>query len=175
MTKLKPIVLRPHEARRLAECGEVLVARAVKPQPTSWHGRIEVEVDEEEGFANVEAVSPGMASRWTIRCPFGQVGERRWVRETAELQSICGWNVPGAESELRYKGGGVQKFKRPNALPYDFSKAIGAACMPRWASRFTVEAASIACRQPTTEDKATIAGVEDGVWYWLAVMRRVEG
>jgi hypothetical protein len=81
--------------------------------------------------------------------PFGPVGSRLWVRETAELSSICGYNVPGATMELSYAAGGRRHFDRDVCgTPYAnggnlFARAISPIGMPRWASRLTLEIAEV--------------------------------
>lgn len=82
-------------------------------------------------------------------CRYGSAGDRLWVREPAELASVCGYNVPGATMELRYLAGGRRAFDRDAfGTPYAtggklFARAVPGIHMPRWASRITLEIESV--------------------------------
>lgn len=77
-----------------------------------------------------------------IPCPFGQVGDRLWVRE-----SFTFGEEPDGEDFLIYKADDARRslseWKYPHAI-YDycvgrFGKTIPSIHMPRWASRITLE------------------------------------
>jgi hypothetical protein len=92
---------------------------------------------------------PGGDAVGRVYCPLGGPGDLLWVREAAELASVCGYNVPNAAMELSYRAGGRRKFNRDaHGTVYAnkgrlFSRAIPSIHMPKWASRITLEIVSV--------------------------------
>lgn len=132
--------------------------RAVKPQPVSGQGMVNAAYC---GYPNLwlrdghcDITDP--TKEW--RCPFGQVGDRLWVRESgARLPMRCPedpdqpfifrHDVPATEDIGHYW---VQRTRRTGAsystdcTRAQFLKGAGAKVvpsihMPRWASRITLE------------------------------------
>lgn len=89
-------------------------------------------------------------------CPYGQIGDRLWVRETWHVEpGVTGWSMDENEpctGWIEYKAGGSKEVTAPNFesvqncfpkgevdwdfLPYDWRPSI---FMPRWASRILLE------------------------------------
>ncbi len=69
-----------------------------------------------------------------IKCPYGQVGDKLWVRETwivdAQSDEMKPSDIP-TDSEVWYK--------TSPPLPDSFNKWRSGRFMPRWASRITLE------------------------------------
>lgn len=83
-----------------------------------------------------------------LACPYGQPGDRLWVRET--------W-APGA-TQTMYRAG-----CSPDYLPPD-GKWRPSIHIPRWASRITLEITGVRVErlQDISEDDARDEGIEDG-------------
>jgi len=142
--KERPILFSGPMVRAILDGRKTQTRRVVKPQPddthegkpywyvggfrTSWIGR--------------ESKEPHWGNNW-IKCPYGSVGTRLWVRETWNAYEVCrlGYGLD--------KPGEVYK-KIPSDKPYN--SHIVYACdsfvdgpfrpsihMPRWASRITLE------------------------------------
>jgi hypothetical protein len=120
--------------------------------------------DKTETRRIVRVSPPGRAnnSMWSQECPYGEVGDRLWVRETFAL-------VP--PSAYRHSPG-VQQTPQPNdeyqcavykagwerANPGSWKPSIH---MPRWASRITLEITHVRIErlQNLTEEEAQKEGV----------------
>ncbi len=102
-------------------------------------------------------------------CPYGHVGDRLWVREATELVSFCGFNVPGATLNIRYKADWEQReFQRDASETVYASDKRGvfygvtpSIHMPRWASRITLEITDIRVQrlQEISEEDAKAEGI----------------
>ena len=99
---MKPILMNGESVRGILEGRKTQTRRVIKPQPivAFWQGSAP-----QFQFTGFKLYSPGY-DRNTLRqfCPYGQVGDRLWVRET--------WRAFQDEHHrlgIRYKAGG-QKF-----------------------------------------------------------------
>jgi hypothetical protein len=183
---VKPLHLKPHEARELLK-GSALIVRPVEPQPP-FHGHKEVwchELDRYEtdwGFFDEDR---------EYVCPLGKPGSETWGRETYWMD----WREPGVvvydatpEWEI-YRGNGepvrsttldgqtMSREQSRDAMPPEFWARRSPATMPRWASRFPrlAIATARACRlSGLTEAECLAYGVrlhhskicgEDVEWY----------
>lgn len=101
-----------------------------------------------------------ISDRNVIKCPFGNEGDRLWVRETWHVEpGVTGWSMDENEpctGWIEYKAGGSKEVTAPNFesvqncfpkgevdwdfLPYDWRPSI---FMPRWASRILIEITNI--------------------------------
>ncbi|HGE8301211.1 TPA: hypothetical protein ACGD5C_001527 [Serratia marcescens] len=98
-----------------------------------------------------------------LHCPFGQVGDRLWVRETFAAFD-ADWKHPGKPHDL--KDG-----PWPNVVyPASVAKIPDGTCrpsihMPRWASRITLEITAVRVERlnDISEEDAKAEGVKAGV------------
>ncbi len=99
-----------------------------------------------------------------FHCPYGQPGDRLWVRETWRISggtTGCGLNTAGVE----YKAGG----DRAIGVGYRDAEAAKAVChgwrpsihMPRWASRLTLEVTGV--RVERVQEITPIDAVAEGL------------
>jgi len=158
--------LRDAEARTLAETGECVAERKVKPQPW-WIEQPHLEEGKWVGaYSHDTAITN---PTYEAICPLGH-GELRWCKE----KYFC-WDggASGMGEDVFFEGDPeIPKFIEDNNLllfPRELSGGVvgkwrwkRAITMPRWASRATVEILS------------TDAILRDGVWYWTARERRAE-
>lgn len=97
-------------------------------------------------------------------CPFGEPGQRLWVREAsiiapkrfANPDESC---IPDADGDMRYIQYLATSPDTEDAGWYEL-KTRSASQMPRWASRITLEVVSVRVRrlQDITEDEASREG-----------------
>lgn len=148
---MRSLILHAPEIRSLLDSGECELRRTVKTDfnitddglwmrnGTAFLRRVNGHVFTDDQLMRAMA---------GLFCPLGSPGDVLWVRETARRDKN------GLRSVAAYKADGYQ-------LEYG-EQWVPAACMPQWASRLTVEVASVFVER--VEDK----------WWWVARVRKVE-
>ncbi len=149
MTKERPILFSAPMVRALLAGTKTQTRRVVKPQP---------EFDGPERLHHAE-VALWREAMLTLRCPYGQPGDRLWVRET--------WQAVNGDDRARH----IVTHPRPNrgwieyaATPrldepaYKWRPSIH---MPRWASRITLEVTSV--RVERLQDISEADALAEGV------------
>lgn len=186
---MKPITFNDYEVRAVREGRKVQVLRAVKPQPpdgtnigcytTDGHPElIEWVLTDAEDGDPIDA-SP-------LRCPYGQPGDRLWVRETWRLWA-CPWHgYDGEPLDPTVFRGALKRFgtKWLQTLPIEYRAATGDGGpwrspihMPRWASRLTLEVTNVKVRrvQEMSEADAHLNRIEWGSNPWVWVIEFMKG
>lgn len=103
------------------------------------------------------------------RCPYGEVGDLLWVRETWAVEPSLNY-LPAEELECngtRTERGGlaatipVRRSEYPSWEPWDGTKWRDSREMPQWASDLTIEVAGVRVERlhEITEDEAIAEGV----------------
>ena len=153
---------------RHAGCGDMVhpAVRAITHRGEGWWGF--------DGSAEGKSQYATSFPHETVRCPYGQVGDRLWVRETWKPHCDC--NADGEIDEAHPLGTCV-KYKADGAMvkPDLWDEAEGHWCeereetpqwrpsifMPRWASRLTLEITGIRAErlQEITDAGAKAEGV----------------
>lgn len=109
--------------------------------------------------------SRGVAGQWTdrtfpLKCPYGQPGDRLWVRETFAIECNSGWQDAYSEPSkplgpVRWHddGDGGEYFEAPRYRASEPDTILGededgmrwqpSIHMPRWASRITLEVTGV--------------------------------
>jgi hypothetical protein len=152
----KPILFSGEMVRAILDGRKTMTRRVIKPQPTDW-----------TRIYSTGQLWPAVEKRGMcelMECPYGQPGDRLWVREAWKPVPITAYRC----SE------GVQQ--TPN--PHDSDEAAVYRCgwdrssggvpwrpsihMPRWASRITLEIISVRAErlQDITEADAMAEGVK---------------
>jgi hypothetical protein len=170
--KERPIIFTAPEVRAILACRKTMTRRVVKPQPypNGFHfdGRdILCHIDDLPPSAMLMDVGRGKyrgptsnLEGWEAHCPYGQPGERLWVRETFlhEPADYC-WeasvSIPVRPAMTIYRadadptGSGTAGWKSP-------------IHMPRSLSRITLEIESVRVErlQDISEADALAEGVE---------------
>lgn len=144
--KERPINLRSHEVLAILQGRKTQLRRVVKPQPSNSHlfqgWVLDSTCGQDVGKA-VWAVGDGplMQDVARVRCPFGQVGDRLWVRET--FDPIYGQSPPDRVIEIDYRAdhSRINRWR----IKDDFGERrwTPSIRMPRWASRILLEVVSV--------------------------------
>jgi hypothetical protein len=140
--------------RALLDGTKTQTRRVVKPQPYidaqgnfCWNGS---NFGQDSRGPHIQALASPLPSSKTgrVRCPYGQPGDRLWVREAHYLtdDGDTEYAVYAADDLATY-----QHLRSIDALPSDFPADVKAQHrrlrpsihMPRWASRITLEITSV--------------------------------
>lgn len=143
-----PIIFSAPMVRAILDGKKTQTRRVMKPQPDE-DGKVTVgQIGTSRGIAYVgNQRAGGLVAR--VPCPYGQLGDRLWVRETwAEsfgTESDPDSIVYQADNRVRFHEDKI--FKWDNDEPFydkDWAeKWKPAMFMPRWASRITLEITEI--------------------------------
>ncbi len=185
-TRERPIIFSGEMVRAILDGRKMQTRRVVK-----WKRWPDVPVESMEGHHVPFRDSPANECIWTadhvegggiyveqdIRCPYGLVGDRLWVREAWQLVHVVGRLVSGMEDPEEYDEclesweGSIPK-KHPGdtwyvdykaGMPPDFMDESWRSpiFMPRWASRITLEITDVRVQRAheITEDDAIAEGI----------------
>jgi hypothetical protein len=83
--KERPIICTGESVLGILEDRKRHTRRVVKNQPPNWAIEPQPVIGIWCGFHG--DIEPGRPAKWTVKCPYGQVGDRLWVRETWFLAS----------------------------------------------------------------------------------------
>ena len=171
-TRERPILLSGAMVRALLDGRKTQTRRAVKLPHQNPLGKWEaLQVGGTKGGLNALGQSiPLQDAIWHTRtgdallCPYGQPGDRLWVRES--FCHIYDNNKPPAKRELEdvaYMADNIQ----PD--PYAYGPWKPSIHMPRWASRITLQITGVRVQhlQDISEQDAIAEGIEKtphGLW-----------
>jgi hypothetical protein len=133
--KERPILFSGPMVRAILDASKTMTRRVVKPQPLPQHDMVSLCGSPGNWmFSNREATMKChcemLAQR---RCPYGQPGDRLWVRETW-LPHPLGWKI------AYYRADGNTYVNPRTMLTSKWRPSIH---MPRWASRITLEVTGV--------------------------------
>lgn len=133
----RPILFSGPMVKAILEGRKTMTRRVVKPQP--------IDVVKNKGLEN-SWCAVRLNGAFPAVCPYGQVGDRLWVRET--------WYVENNDDYYPY-------YKASEEHPEIFPKWRPSIFMPRWASRITLEITGVRVEklQEITEEDAMKEGV----------------
>jgi len=113
--------------------------RVVKPQP-DWERPMPCSSQTPEGWQGPLDYSlwshEGDASEGSRRCPYGQPGDRLWVREAWRVRGGQEYEYQRDRSQVMYRATHGEDGYPLGWESYDWRPSIH---MPRWASRITLE------------------------------------
>lgn len=127
--KERPILFSGEMVKAILEDKKTQTRRVIKPQPVqdpdrSWR----IEMHPRSGYNSERTMRYHLPNR----CPYGESGDRLWVRETWAGDEFTGYAYKATE---------------PDALPFGeevtFTKWRPAIHMPRSASRITLEVVNV--------------------------------
>ena len=152
--KERPILFSAPMVRALLNCTKSQTRRVVKGNPArvQWNSIV---VDSYGGWCD-EHGRP-------VPCPYGEPGDRLWVRETHFINDFRGAKVPEAERadcEILYRATDekmIANFEDDEGLVWKPS-----IHMPRWASRILLEITDI--RVERLQDISESDGIAEGIY-----------
>ena len=145
--KEHPILFSGAMVRALLAGAKTQTRRAVKPQPTHFNP------------AGVpRRIVPDGGPSEVIRCPYGQPGDRLWVREHWRAPQSVDHLPPRSISDSEARRFIADEVVGPDA---GFGKARRAFHMPRWASRITLEITGV--RVERLQDISEADALAEGV------------
>jgi hypothetical protein len=134
--KERPILFSAPMVRALLDGSKTQTRRVVKPRDLAW-------MDEHQGLREANNAT---------RCPYGQPGDRLWVRETHAPQADCwgSWERwlrgAGGEAPILHYAADFKPFQNDNGFvirkPF-IEKWRPSIHMPRWASRIDLEVTGV--------------------------------
>lgn len=148
--KYRPIIYNAESVRAILDGRMTQTRRVIKPQPkTPTHGTYP---DPYNGGPEWAFWLPDnrMTEPRTWRCPYGQPGDRLWVRET--------WARDGFVICYRADGTWVPRTHDRPTVP----RWRSAIHMPRWASRLTLEVTDV--RVERVQDISEWDCQHEGIW-----------
>ncbi|MFF6477675.1 hypothetical protein ACET4O_23870 [Pseudomonas aeruginosa] len=167
----RPILFNEQMVRAILEGRKTVTRRVMKPQP-DFLGSM---VDPNTPFKTLDA---GLHAR--ITCPYGEPGDRLWVRETWTDVNMCGAPALAyrADEDIRdlmeepgfLDDRGAFNYDDPRVKPYPFAcwyaeldqaRWRPSIHMPRWASRILLEITAVRVErlQDISEEQALAEGV----------------
>lgn len=184
---MKPIIFSTPMVKAILEGRKTMTRRILKPQPD-----LGLDPFESYGHITVGNYSPALIDKngemypgeeifgaytddgeWGWKCPYGQVGDRLWVRETHVISAPPNSNVAvyyPADNQVRFLDPFNHKYSSEMSngqTLYGGFKKKPSIHMPRWASRIILEITEVRVErlQKITADDAFHEGIEryDGV------------
>lgn len=177
----RPILFSGPMIKAILSGQKTVTRRVIKPQPPE--GSEIATINEAEGWWEVAAL-PGFGgcmpnvSRGAIACPYGEAGDRLWVRETFRVTGASGYGGVTNAVSIEYRAGGAKIFP---ATWEQYDKAAGntegwrpSIVLPRWASRITLEVVSVRIErvQDITPQDAAAEGFDLHSWSERGVLSR---
>lgn len=145
--KERPILFNGAMVRALLAGTKTQTRRVVKPQPTGFVGGPGVTLCDSSPAPLVPMNDFAGTCGHEIICPYGQPGDRLWVRES--FMPIPLEAAPGPSQtpwSIAYAAGGQTELLAPssyNPTLYNYERWTPSIHMPRWASRITLEITSV--------------------------------
>ncbi|RQB13458.1 hypothetical protein IPC462_01710 [Pseudomonas aeruginosa] len=173
----RPILFNDQMVRAILEGRKTVTRRVMKPQPTpsksgghNWPCKVHQSMlHVERELQNGEGCWCGLAE---AACPFGQPGERLWVREAWTIDLLAAYSTEkgyDSEYELRYRADDAAREIHvapgepdPYLALYDSQRGDWRPSihMPRWASRILLEITAVRVErlQDISEEQARAEG-----------------
>lgn len=145
--KERPILFSGEMVRAILEGRKTQTRRVVKPQPPHWTWTSVKAYAEAQGLTQeVPSLRGPDEGYWIKPSPYGQPGDRLWVRETFYCDRSPTPKTPEEIAEvtaedsgyLFYRADGEPKWEEGGKTPWKPS-----IHMPRWASRLTLEVVNV--------------------------------
>ena len=162
---MKPILFKGEMVRAILDGRKTMTRRVIKPKPTH---RV---IDVGDAWYDADGIMAGAA----LRCPYGQPGDRLWVRETWQDGSdtngrrcvVFKADGNGIAALCCEDGNGDPVGLGLSVTPMEPSRWRPSIHMPRWASRITLEIVSVRVERlcQITEQDALAEGVSDSLDY----------
>ncbi|MFO6249108.1 hypothetical protein, partial [Pseudomonas aeruginosa] len=175
----RPILFNDQMVRAILEGRKTVTRRVMKPQPTpSKDGGHHWPCNVHQSMLHVERELQNGEGCWCglaeAACPFGQPGERLWVREAWTIDLLAAYSTEkgyDSEYELRYRTDDASREIHvapgepdPYLALYDSQRGDWRPSihMPRWASRILLEITAVRIErlQDISDDQAIAEGID---------------
>lgn len=152
--KERPIIFSGEMVRAILEGRKTQTRRVIKPQPEEGD-LVGFSFFSGAGAIEFRNYSEGVSQ--IVKCPYGQPGDRLWVRE---MWSNL-WN-PGNDPAIYYRANN----DTPREIEKGNEKWLSPIHMPRWASRITLEVVRVQAKrvQEISESDALAEGFPIDEW-----------
>jgi hypothetical protein len=160
--KERPILFSAPMVRAILDGRKTVTRRALNAHSLKNIG-YGVQLGECHELPSEGPLHPNSVSYYNDFCPFGQIGDRLYVRETCFINNYREAAVPEgerADCEIHYRADGVPDFEGEEEL-IRWRPSIH---MPRWASRILLEITDVRVErlQEITYEQAAAEGVHRG-------------
>lgn len=157
--KERPILFSAPMVRAVLDGRKTVTRRALNAQALKNIG-YGVQLGECHELPSEGPLHPNSVSYYNNFCPFGQIGDRLYVRETCFINDYREAAVPEgerADCEIHYRADGVPDFEGEEEL-IRWRPSIH---MPRWASRILLEITDVRVErlQDISESQAIAEGI----------------
>lgn len=157
--KERPILFSAPMVRAILDGRKTVTRRALNAQALKNIG-YGVQLGECHELPSEGPLHPNSVSYYNDFCPFGQIGDRLYVRETCFINDYREAAVPEgerADCEIHYRADGVPDFEGEEEL-IRWRPSIH---MPRWASRILLEITDVRVErlQDISESQAIAEGI----------------
>lgn len=180
--KESPLLFRPPLVKAILAGQKTQTRRLVKPQPVNdkslqdswiWHGGKALE-QMGYGADYVHTRMEAMKTAMLKVCPYGQLGDRLWIRES--WRAARGWD--STKPREIHSGSPIVFPADGNALnqdgweadePREYGKLRPSIFMPRWASRISLETTAVRVERlnDISEKDSISEGVERDSDGWI--------
>lgn len=153
----RPLLMSGPMVRAILDGRKSVTRRVVKPQPPEDYGTIEVGRFHPTGWTRDGEEYPcaetfgayTLDGECSWRCPYGEPGDRLWVRETWAGEESC-----------------VYRADSPNDDRSNIVRWRPSIHMPRWASRISLEVIEVRVErlQEITEEEAAAEGADPSLF-----------
>jgi len=164
--KERPILFSGHMVRAILNGQKTVTRREIKPSMRSADSSFELHQQEDESWRPMhtfdESCMDAKGTEHPIVCPYGQPGDRLWVREAwladAQLDSIAPRDLSQGDPILYPADGSV---RQTGCAMVSQGRGRPSIHMPRWASRILLEitAVRVELLQEISEEQAEAEGV----------------
>lgn len=144
-----PIIFSGEIVRAILDGRKTMTRRVIKPQPEEYHGVGKFQGIDFWGYVRgMKLEEDSIHSKWPKcllkYCPYGQTGDRLWVREAAYISPVD-FGGPYTHYDSNENGRVVAyRANGRNEAAEDFGvKVTPSIFMPRWASRITLEIVNV--------------------------------
>ncbi len=169
-----PIIFSGDHPRKILYKLKTQTRRVMKPQPKDCTVEVVISMNPQSWISrwpvDMRALYPNSKPTTMIgdihKCPYGQVGDRLWVRETWVTGFLDDKKSPSQldrdNTPIWYKA----DFSNESAIREKWRPSI---FMPRWASRITLEITEVRVERlnSMTDDDAHLEGVDNLVTFML--------
>ncbi|HAB02484.1 MAG TPA: hypothetical protein DCE25_05965 [Pseudomonas sp.] len=164
--KERPILFSGHMVRAILNGQKTVTRREIKPSMRSADSSFELHQQEDESWRPMhtfdESCMDAKGTEHPIVCPYGQPGDRLWVREAwladAQLDSIAPRDLSQGEPIFYPADGSV---RQTGCAMISQGRGRPSIHMPRWASRILLEVTDVRVErlQDISEEQAEAEGV----------------